>query len=165
MTFFQLKTLRKWCLKLPFSTNRNNLLYEVFYNYSYLSYVIAHFGKIFFMRPYITKWRRSFVCPSVNQSVYKLALKKIGLQLRNLEQRYTGESFLKRPWDHFFKNRSRFFRMSLKIFSWILVQLLFISQFFASLRGTRGLKLLKFSIEILMRDFEKTLKWFFQRSF
>ena len=34
--------------KSAISTNRNNLLYEIFYNYSYLWHVIAHFGKIFF---------------------------------------------------------------------------------------------------------------------
>ena len=38
-------------------------------------HVIAHFGKIFFMGPYIIKWRRRLVCTSVNQSVYTLTLK------------------------------------------------------------------------------------------
>ena len=64
---------------MPFSTNRNNLLYEIFYNYSYLWHVITHFGKIFFIHPYIIKLRRSFVCQSVNQSVYMLMLKQRGL--------------------------------------------------------------------------------------
>ena len=74
----------------PFSNNRNNLLCEIFYHYSYLWHVIAHFGKILFMRPYVTKWRRRFVCPSVNRSVYTLTFKRSDLKLRNLVQRYRG---------------------------------------------------------------------------
>ena len=52
--------------------------------------IIPIFGKLshnlaifFFMCPYIIKRRRSFVCPSVNQSVYTLFLEQRGLQLRN----------------------------------------------------------------------------------
>ena len=72
-----------------FFTNRKNLFNEIFYC-SYLWQVIAHFGKdfFFFMIPYIIKRRRSFVLPSVNQSLYTLALKQRGLQHRNLVQRY-----------------------------------------------------------------------------
>ena len=40
--------------------------------------------------------------------------------------------------------------------------LFFFSRFFVSLCGTQGPK---FNIEILKRDFEKTLKQFFQKSF
>ena len=94
---------------MPFSANRNNLLFKIFYNYSHLWHVIAHFGKTFFMRPYIIKQGRSFVCPSVNQSVCTLTIKQRGLQLRNLVQRY-WRGFLRRPKrDFFFKNLSRFF--------------------------------------------------------
>ena len=72
-------------LKVTFSINRNNLLYELICNYSYLCPVIAHFGRIFFfMRPSIIKRRRIFVYPSLNQSVYTFTLKQRGLQLRNL---------------------------------------------------------------------------------
>ena len=56
----------KWIMEMvSFSSNRNNLLYKTFYNYSYLWHVIAHFGKIFFKHPYIIKQRQSFVCPSI----------------------------------------------------------------------------------------------------
>ena len=98
--FYNCKTLRKWSLKNPFFPNRNNLLYEFFFNYSYLWQVIAHFGTFFFMCLYNIKRRQSFVFLSVNQSVYTLTLKQRGLQLRNLLQRY---------WRGFSKPRSCFF--------------------------------------------------------
>ena len=117
---------------MSFFSNWNNFLCEIFYNYSYLSHVIVHFGKIFFMRPYIIKRTQSFVHPSVNQSVYMLTLK----------QKYYRE-FLRRPRSDFFLNRSRFFRINSKnIFLYFRANYFFISSFFVSLLGTRGLHLL-----------------------
>ena len=51
---------------MPFFSNRDNLLYEIFYNYSCLWLFIAHFGKIFFHVPayYETKF-----CVPVYKSV------------------------------------------------------------------------------------------------
>ena len=47
---------------MPFTINRNNLLYEMVHNYSYIWHVITQFGKISFVNLCITKLRRSFVC-------------------------------------------------------------------------------------------------------
>ena len=55
-------------LKLTFSTNRNNLLYEIFYNNSYLWHSIAHFSKIFLNMSIYYKVEAKFyisVCKSV----------------------------------------------------------------------------------------------------
>ena len=95
---------------MPFSTFHNNLLYEIFCNCSHLFPVIAHFGKIFFMRQHLINWRRNFVRSSVNQSVYMLTLKQRGLHLWNLVQRCWRE-FLGRPQSDFLKNQSTFVRM------------------------------------------------------
>ena len=114
--FLLIKNLKKWSRNVSFSTYRNNLLYEIFYNYCYLWHVIAHFGKSSFMRPYIIKWRRSFGRPSVNQSVYTAHDQTKRPTASKFSQRYwRGFS---RPRSDFFKNRSRFFRMILKNIFW-----------------------------------------------
>ena len=109
---------------------------------------------LLFLFIYIIKRRWSFVCPSVNQSVYTLTLKQRGLQLQNLVKRY-WRRFLRRPPRDFFKNRSGFFRMIFKnIFLDFTILLIF-----------AWLSRSKFGIEILKRDCDKNLKRFFQKSF
>ena len=135
---------------MPFCSDRNNLLYEIFYNYPHLWHVIAHLGKIIFMRPYIMKRRRNFACPSVNQPMYTLMFKQRRQQLRNLVQRY-WRKLLRRDQNDFFKNRSKFLKMILKsIFLDFSAKYSFISWFFSSLRYLR-FTAPKFSIEILKR--------------
>ena len=127
--------------------------------------LIAHFDKIFFMRAFIINWRRNFLSPFVNQSLYKLTFKQRDLQLRNFIQWYWGE-FLRRSRSDFFKNRSRFFKSDFKkYFLRFYCKLLFyftilciFAWYFMSIAP-------KFSIKILKRDFKKTLKRFFQKSF
>ena len=110
-----------------------------FYN-PHLWHIIAHFGKIIFMRPYIMKRRRNFVCPSVNQSnvhahvqTKRLTASKFGIEI--LERIFEKTS------KRFFKNLSNFFKMIKKyIFLDFKENYSFISQFFSSLRGTRGLQ-------------------------
>ena len=133
--------------------------FVIFPIFGTLSHIFARF---FFMRLYIIKRRRSFVCPFVNQSV----LKQRGIQLRNMIQRY-WRRFLRRPRSDFFKNRSRFFRMIFKNIFWdfctklfIYFTILFILAWYSWSTAP------KFSIEIIIRNLEKTLKrFFFQKSF
>ena len=123
-----------------------------------LSHILA---KIFFMLPFIIKRRRSFVCPSVNQFVYKLTLKEAySFQIWYMCWR----GFLRKSRSDFFFNLSRSFRMiSKNIFLDFRTNYFFLFYgFFASLRNTKTTAP-KFSIAILKRDFEKTLKWFFQK--
>ena len=117
------------------------------------------------MRPYIMKRRGNFVCQSVNQSVYMFTFKQRGLQLRNLIQRY-WRGFLKRPQRVFFKKliqisqndlKKHFFEFYFKLFFYFIILCIFAWY-------TRS-TVPKFSIQILKRDFEKTLKRFFQKSF
>ena len=133
--FFKLKSLRKLSLELPFFKNHKNLLYKIFYNYSYLQHVIALFGQIFFMRPYIMKQKRNFVCPFVNQAVYTLTFKLRDLQIRNFLQRY-WRGFLRRPGSDFFKKWVQNFQNDFKKYFLGFQCIFFILRFFASLCGT-----------------------------
>ena len=137
---------------MSFPTNCNNFLYEILHSSPQIWHVLAHFGKIISMGSYnIMKWWRNFVCQSVNQPMYTLMFKQRGLQLRKLVQRYR-RGFLRRPRSDFCKNSSRFFRMFLKIFSWILVQRSFICfTFFRILAWYSRSPAPKFSVEILKR--------------
>ena len=125
-----------------------------------LSHTLAGFFSWFIYYKAETK----FFCPSVNQFVYTLARKQRGLQPRNLVQRY-WRAFLRKPWSD--KNRSTFFRMILKtIFldfsTWIFLFYFTILRVFAWFSRFAAPK---FGIEVLNRDFEKTLKRFLQKPF
>ena len=131
----------------------------------YLWQVIIHFVKNFFMGLCIVKRRRSFVYPSVNQSLYTFTLEQRGLQLRNFVQRY-WRGFWRRPRSFFFKIRFRFFwiiffkyflRFYYKVFFYFTILRLFAS----NSKSTAP----KFSTEILNTDFEKTLKRCFRKLF
>ena len=83
---------------------------------------------------YILKQKRSFVCPSVNLSVYTLTLKRSGLQFQNLVQKYQRE-FLR-------KHRSGFFKKSIQIFlKTFLYKLFFNFTILCIYDGTRVLQL------------------------
>ena len=127
---------------MPFSTDRNNLLYEIYYNSSYLWYVIAHFGKIFFHMPIHYEAETKF-CVSVCKSAHvhshaqtkRLIASKFGMKI--LEKVFGKTS------KRFFKNRSSFLKWFKK---YILLDFnancSFTSRFFSSFRGTRGLQFL-----------------------
>ena len=142
---------------MPLSTNPNHLLFEIFHNYYYFCHIIAHFGKIFFTRPYIIKQRWSFLSPSINQSVYMLMPKQRGLQHRNLVQRY-WRGFWEDLKAIFLKTNLRCFRMIFKnIFLDFSINYSFNLQFFIFLHVIQV---------ILKRNFENILKRFFlQKSF
>ena len=118
--------------------NRNNLFYEILYYYSCLWHVIAHFGKMLFMRSYIIKTK---FCASVFKSVCvhthaqrkKPAVSKFGTEIL--------ERVLRRPRSDFFLIDVDFLKWFKKIFSWICASYSFISGFFASLRGTRRIQM------------------------
>ena len=148
---------------MPFSINRNNLLYEIFYNYSYLWHVIAHFGKNIFMLPYIIERRRNFVCPSANQFVYTLTLKQRRLQIWNLVQRF-WRRFPRRSRSDFLKNQCRFFRMIWgDIFFYFNANHSFISWFFAPLRSAWGLQLSNLVQRCTKEGFWEDLKVIFSK--
>ena len=128
---------------MPFFTNRNNVFYEIFYNYSYLWRVIAHFAKIFFYAPIIYYEAETkfcvFVCKSICVHTHVQTKRSIASKCWT----ETLEKVFEKTSKRFFKNRSRFFKMSFKnIFFDFSANYSFISRFFASLRGTRGLRLL-----------------------
>ena len=50
---------------MPFSNNGNNLFYKIFYNYSYLWHVIAHFGKFFLFHTLIYYKSETKFCASI----------------------------------------------------------------------------------------------------
>ena len=143
-------------LKFPFYTNRNNLLNEIFYSYSYIWHVIAQFGKIFFHAPihYEAEMKLCvFVCKSVCVRAHA--------QSKRAKASKFGTEILERIFEKtsrclFWNLDLEFLEWFLKIFSWILVQnfLLFHD----------SSHLCKFSIKILKRDFEKTVKWFFSKN-
>ena len=122
---------------MSFSIILNNLLFKIFYNNSYIWHVIAHFGKIFFMSPYIVKRRRRFVCPSVNQCMYTLTLKERGS---------TASKFVTEILERVFEKTWRLGRMILKNFLDFSLNYSFILRFIGFFFGSRGLSAPKFSL-------------------
>ena len=104
------------CLLLPALVHehmlwqQHKLILSRLSHHCYLCHVIAHFGKIISMRPYIMKWRQNCVCPFADRSVYMLTFKQKSLQLLNLALRFWWR-FLRRSRRNFLKNWSRFLRM------------------------------------------------------
>ena len=96
--------------KLPFSTNRNNLIYEIFYNYSELWHVITHFDQIIFHGPIYYEVERKF-CLSICKLVCVLA----NVQTKRPTASKFDTEILERVFEkaskRFFLNRSKFFRM------------------------------------------------------
>ena len=106
---------------MSFSANCNNLLYEIFYNYTYLWHVIANFGKIFFHAPIHYKAETKFF-----ESVYKSVCVHAHAQTKRPTASKFGTELLERVFEKtsklfFFKIDLDILKRVLKIYSWILV--------------------------------------------
>ena len=127
----------------PFFINCNNILYEIFYNYSYLWHICHRtFWQDLFHATIYYKVKTKFCV-----SVCKSACVHVHTQTRRPTGSKLGREILERVFEktskRFFLNWSRFFRMILKnIFLNFSTNYSFISRFFAFLHGTWGLKLL-----------------------
>ena len=126
---------------MPFSTNCNNLLYEIFYKYSYLWHVIAHFGKIFFHEPIYYKMEK--FCVSISKISLCIHSHSNKEDHNSKFGRDTGEGFWENLEANFLKIYQDFFRTIFKnIFVDFSTNYSFVSGFFWSLHATRSLQLL-----------------------
>ena len=107
-----------------------------------------------------------FCVSSVNLPVYTLMLKQKVLQLQNLVYRDTEKSFWEDLGTTFLKNLSRFFRIIFKnIFLDFSANYFFYFTILCIFMWYSRSTVLKFSIELLNKDFEMTLKRFFKNRF
>ena len=128
---------------MSFSANRNNLLYEILYNYPHLWHVIAHFGKDYFHASIYYEAVTKFWVSVCKSNLCTRSWSNKDVKSFEIWYRDTGKSFREDLETIFLKIDLVFFKLIKKKYfsSDFKAKYSFILRFFTSLLSTWGLHL------------------------